>query len=150
MAEDDEFLEQLQLLEKHNGDSDLRELCVERVCCYALTGLNFMRLQCLLPKLSVIICIARAQGGLLLYVFSKLRRSHRAAAACASQRRLVDHEPQVRALLACVAPLLRLTQAGVISNRRMSLCFARLLLHLLPPPSPCSPIPILAALPRHR
>ena len=76
MAEDDEFLEQLQLLEKHNGDSDLRELCVERVCCYALTGLDFMRLQCLLPKLSVIICIARAQGGLLLCVFPVYRLCH--------------------------------------------------------------------------
>ncbi len=36
MVEDAEFLEQLQMLEKHNGDGDLRELCVERVCCYAL------------------------------------------------------------------------------------------------------------------
>jgi hypothetical protein len=73
LVEDAEFLEQLQLLEKHSSDSDLRELCVERVCCYALTGLNPLRLQCLRPKLSVIICIARAQGGLLLYVPSYIR-----------------------------------------------------------------------------
>ena len=69
VVDDAEFIEQLRLLEKHSTDSDMRELCVERVCCYALAGLNFMRLQCLLPKLSVIICVARAQGGLLLYVF---------------------------------------------------------------------------------
>ena len=70
LVEDAEFLEQLQQLDRHSSssDSDLRELCVERVCCYALTGLNPLRLQCLLPKLSVIICVARAQGGLLLYV----------------------------------------------------------------------------------
>ena len=70
LVEDAEFLEQLQQLDRlsSSSDSDLRELCVERVCCYALTGMNSLRLQCLLPKLSVIICVARAQGGLLLYV----------------------------------------------------------------------------------
>jgi len=71
LVEDAEFLEQLQLLEKHSSDGDLRELCVERVCCFALTGLNPLRLQCLLPKLSVIICVARSQGGLLLYAYSR-------------------------------------------------------------------------------
>ncbi len=67
LVDDAEFLEQLQLLEKHSSYGDLRELCVERVCCFALTGLNSLRLQCLLPKLPVIICVARSQGGLLLY-----------------------------------------------------------------------------------
>ncbi len=66
LVEDAEFMEQLQLLELHTGDSDMRELCVERVCSYSLLGLSSLRRQCLLPKLAAIIGVARAQGGVLM------------------------------------------------------------------------------------
>ena len=62
LVEDAEFLEQLQLLEKHSSDGDLRELCVERVCCFALTGLNPLRLQCLLHHLLLLLRCWRFPG----------------------------------------------------------------------------------------